>query len=70
MVLESMLERQVLKRKAYGHKESELNGLKKMDNQWKNEEQQNLFFYLLKKKKLLCYKYYFLRLNKAIIQEL
>ena len=50
MVLESILERQVLRRRVYGHKESVLNGLRKMDNQWKNEEKQNLFFYLLKKK--------------------
>ena len=71
MVLEYILERQVLKKKVYGHKESELNGLKKMDNQWKNEKKKKFIFLLIKKKKkLLCYKYYFLKSNKAIIQEL
>ena len=53
MVLESILERQVLRRRVYGHKERELNGLRKMDNQWKNEEKQNLFFYLLKKNNIM-----------------
>ena len=50
MVSESILERQVLRRKVYGHKESELNGLRKMDNQWKNEEKQKFIFLLIKKK--------------------